>query len=227
MMRGNEIEGNVVFFAVFAHFADIGVVAGGGTADAERLVRLFDRPCGHRVQLVVIRHRAAPEAAVFQPSLPAEIRLVPNLEIPSAHFASAVSFNQMREKGFYQPYPGFGVVGRGRHSLVMKNRLFARFQTGRKKAQLHKRLHSDFQQKVEDVIYIGKGKLIGAEVGGLFHHAHIVVKDTVKAHIAKSELARAAGQLPPVIFAQGRSRMAASDAHFPVTFHPLRGRVYV
>ena len=74
-----------------------------------------------------------------------------------------------------------------------------------------------FSKKIENAVNVGKGQLVTFPEGRLFHDAHIVVEDAVKTDVTEAEFPRTSRKLYPIILAEGRRRVAASDAHLPIS----------
>ena len=87
-VSGNEIDGDLFAHGVGDKTIHPGGLGGGGTADAQPGIRLFERARGCIVKLVVgfFARIAGPET---------EVRLVPNLEIPLGDFVDPVAIDKM------------------------------------------------------------------------------------------------------------------------------------
>ena len=224
-MGGHKVHRRAALPAEGQEFGNPGVVGGGRAAHPQRAVHRLHRPGRHLVQLEILLPGPGPEAV--GKARPAQVWLVPHLEVPLADLLRPVPRPDVADKLPDEPGPLAVVPGGRGIAFVVEQGAVPAGKSLRHEAQLHKGPHADGQQEVKYLVDAGEGQGDAAGEHAFQNHVHVVAEQAVEAHIAEAQLPAAPLKLALPVGAQGGGGVAGAHAEVPIARQRSAGRVEI
>src|SRR5271157_3557962 len=178
-------------------------VAGRGSAHTQSRINLFDRLCRSLVELKILLLRAVEETS--------QVRLVPYFEVPLAHLIEPVARHAMLYCCTYQGRPFVVVRGGTAVGLPPESCTFHDGELLGREAQLDKGPHTFRQHAIEYIIHVLE--VINRVALRVFPvDKHIVVEQSVKAHILKTVIT--SGRLQLLLPGRAESLVSAARTDY-------------
>ena len=135
MVSSNEIEGNVIAFAVVDHIEYPRIYRGSGTAYAELFAYTLYSQCRVFVKFEIILLCTVKEEV--------KVGLVPYFEIPCLYLVETKAVNTMMCECLYELVPFLVIARQGNVSLLMEAGFCSQGDCLGHKAKFDKRLHTN------------------------------------------------------------------------------------
>jgi hypothetical protein len=199
----DEVDRRVGRLGMRQEFRHPGRAGAGRAADAQLRIEGLEGPGGARVEVEIgLLVGLLPEAV--------EIGLVPDLEVPAAHFRRAIALEQVAREGVDQRHPALGLGVRGVAGPV-EDLLVGGLQRQRCEAQLDEGLDAPRQQRVVEPVDAAEVEAQTA-AGVARHGLEHVVEDGVKAQVAKAQFVHCGLELRQRVLAQQGAGIVGADA---------------